>query len=99
MTTKTIQIPEDVVKDIQEKDVTAQSLQAVIADLANNHGADSQDTITVSPVFMNLMKQLAAAKIAFDNAKNAMVLKYLKPVDDNVTNWNLDYGTGVLSYE
>ena len=26
MTTKTIQIPEDVVKDIQEKDVTAQSM-------------------------------------------------------------------------
>ena len=99
MTTKTIQIPEDVVKDIQEKDVTAQSLQAVIADIANNHGADTQDTISVSPVFMGLMKQLTAAKIAFDNAKNAMVLKYLKPVDENVKSWNLDYGTGVLSYE
>ena len=99
MTTKTIQIPEDVVKDIQEKDVTAQSIQAIISDLANSHGADTQDTISVSPVFMGLMKQLTAAKIEFENAKNDMVLKYLKPVAENVSNWSLDYGTGELSYE
>ena len=98
MTTKTIQIPEDVVKDIQEKDVTTQSIQAIINDLLNSHGADSQDTISVSPVFMGLMKQFTAAKIEFENAKNAMVLKYLKPTNDEVTNWNLDYGTGELSY-
>lgn len=96
---KTIQIPEEVAKDIQEKDVTVQSLRTIISDLANNHGADVQDAISTSPVFMGLVKQLTAAKIEFDNAKNAMVLKYLKPIDGSATNWNLDYGTRELRYE
>ena len=100
MTTKTIQIPEDVVKDIQEKDAKIRALEGVLARaLDNDYSSKVMTTGSPSVVENALIDRLTQAHIAFEDAKNAMVLKYLSSETKEVKNWTLDYGKRELSYE
>ena len=100
MAIKTIQIPEDVVNDIQEKDAKIRAIEGVLARAFDNDYA-SKVAATGSPSVVEnaMLDRLTKAHVDFENAKNAMVLKYLSAEISNIKNWTLDYGTKKLSYE
>lgn len=97
MTTKTIQIPEDVVDAIQYQDSKQQAINNIVAKLIDTHSTDSDDSFMNSPVFRNYNNMAADEMMKFDKLKNDMALKYI-PEDDfkAAKRWTLDYGTGNL---
>lgn len=95
---KVINIPEDVVADIETKDLKCQSLSAILKDLIETHSKDEDTSFMTSPVIMALQKQITDARKDWEDAKNAMALKYINDVDSkHTTNWNLNYGTCELT--
>ena len=99
MTTKTIQIPEDVVKDIQEKNADVTVCMQTLNDLVNAHYTDEDTTFFDSPVIAKLRDKASEAQIAFDNAKNALVEKYIPDEDrESAREWDLSYSSGILTY-
>ena len=97
MTTKTIQIPEDVVDAIQYQDSKQQAINNIVAKLINDHANDGDDSFMDSPVFRKYTDMAAEEVMKFDKLKNDMALKYI-PKDEFETakKWTLDYGTGNL---
>ena len=99
MTTKTIQIPEDVVKDIQKKNAEVTVCMQTLDDLVNAHYADEDASFFDSPVVAKLREKAGEAQIAFDDAKNALVEKYIPNEDrENAREWDLSYSSGILTY-
>ena len=94
MTTKTIQIPEDVVDAIQYQDAKRQAINNIVAKLIDSHSMDNDDSFMNSPVFRNYSNMAAEEMMKFDKLKNDMVMKYI-PKDEFETakKWTLDYGT------
>lgn len=99
MTTKTIQIPEDVVKDIQRKNADVTVCMQTLDDLVNSHYADEDTSFFDSPVIAKLREKASEAQIAFDDAKNALVQKYIPDEDrENAREWDLSYSSCLLKY-
>ena len=90
-------IPEDVVNDIQLKDMTVQSMRSVIASLLEMHAEDVDAKLVNSPVFEEYHRRMAEAQNEFAKAKDAMIVKYVTEDDRKIMmNWNLDYNSRLL---
>lgn len=95
---KVITIDENVVADIQMKDISMQTANDVIAKLIDAHQLDTDTSVLDSPVFKAYHDSAVEKRLAFENAKDAMVLKYIpKEFQDRVKNWNLNYSTNELT--
>lgn len=94
---KIIKVDAEVVSDIETKDSKYQALSAVLQNLIETHLINNDVTFMDSPVVLKLQDQITTAKKAWEDAKNAMALKYIPKADIKHTkNWTLDYGTNEL---
>lgn len=99
MEVKKIQIDEDVVADIQMKDAAVQVLQRTLSIFLDTHALDATDDILSSPICIGFQKKLVDAKVAFEKAKDAMISNTFDEVAiRKITNWDLNYSSGTLSY-
>ena len=93
-----IQIPENVVNDIQLKDFEAISMQMVITNMLEAHALDDDTRIIDSPVFKGYQNRLAQVHKEFEQAKNNMLSSYVdKEIHQNTFNWTLDYNSCTLT--
>jgi len=99
MEVKKIQIDEDVVADIQMKDAAVQVLQRTLSIFLDTHALDATADILNSPVCIGFQKKLVDAKVAFENAKDAMINStFDETARHKITNWDLNYSACMLSY-
>lgn len=92
MSTKIINVEESIVNDIQTKDIAVQSMQDVLTNLLESHALDEKVSILESPLVNAYQVKIIEAKKAFEQAKDALVDKYIEPeLQKKVTNWSLNY--------
>lgn len=97
---KVINIPEDVVNNIEMKDSKFQALSSILQSLIEAHLINTDTSFMTSPVVLKLQEQIAEARTAWENAKNDMALKYISKEDsERVQSWSLNYGTNELTLE
>ena len=91
---KVVRVDEEVVNNIQAKDVEAQVAKDVISQLVETHNLDEDVSFMQSPVFQALQKDAAQKQIEFEKVKQQMASKHI-PADikDKAKEWNLDYYT------
>lgn len=92
-----IQIPENIVNNIQLKDFEMIAMQAVITNMLEAHSLDIDTKIIDSPVFLGYQNKLVQVKQAFEQLKDNMIYQYVdEETRKKVTNWNLDYSSCTL---
>ncbi len=98
MKTMKVQVNEDVVNDIQLKDVEAQMSKEVIVQIIESHKFEEDTSFMESPVFKAYQKDSADKQIAFEKAKNDMAESNIPAhLRDSVKEWNLNYFTCELT--
>lgn len=87
-------IPENVVNEIQLKDLKVQSMQGVISSFLEMHSLDNNTVAIESPVFQGYQKMLCEAKKDFEDAKNDLIAEFVEDeLKPKVNTWNLDYNS------
>lgn len=95
---RVINIPEDVVSAIEKRDLKYQALKETLKELVETHALDENTSFLDSPVITRLTEKITDARKDWEDAKNAMALKYISETDSKrLTNWNLNYGTCELT--
>ena len=96
--TKTFEVNEDVVNDIQAKDIEAQVSKEVILQLMDMHKLDEDASLFESPLFKAYEKESAEKRMAFERAKDKMATEVI-PADvrAKIKSWSLDYYTNILT--
>lgn len=85
--------------EIRAADVMYSSLRMLIADILESHVMDAHDIITESAMFTSLLSDAADALRDFDTCKSSMIDRISIGTDSVITDWSLDYETGILSYD
>lgn len=92
----TYDVAKDDVNAVQEADCRVQAMKDVLAALMESHVDDAGFLET--PLVKRYMEMLGAAKCDFESKKDALAVKYIpEDIRNSAGNWNLDYGTGVLT--
>ncbi len=93
-----IKVDEEVVADIQAKDISAKTAEDIIAKMIDQHQLDTDTSFMKSPVFREYQKEATAKRLEWERAKDAMALKFIpEKLSDKVKSWNLNYGTNELT--
>jgi len=66
--------------------------------LIENHKSDMDDSVLSSPAFVNYHKELSEKQAEYELAKTEMTKVYI-PKDLDNYNWNLDFGTHILTVD
>ena len=95
-----IQIPQEIVNNIQLKDFEVASMQAVIANILETHAFDKDARVVKSPVFIGYQDKLVQIKKEFEDAKDNMLITFIdKDTRTKVMNWSLDYSSYTLTLQ
>ena len=100
-TKQQITIDKDTCDDIRVADINFQSQKSVIINLLETHAMNLKDTLTQTVLFVSLLKRAAEAMQEWDSLKQNMLKTYVEdagrvPDGSVVTDWKLDYTTGIL---
>lgn len=100
-TKQQITIDKDTCDDIRVADINFQSQKSVIINLLETHAMNLKDTLTQTVLFVSLLKRAAEAMQELDSLKQNMLKTYVEdagrvPDGSVVTDWKLDYTTGIL---
>lgn len=100
-TKQQITIDKDTCDDIRVADINFQSQKSVIINLLETHAMNLKDTLTQTVLFVSLLKRVAEAMQEWDSLKQNMLKTYVEdagrvPDGSVVTDWKLDYTTGIL---
>ena len=100
-TKQQITIDKDTCDDIRVADINFQSQKNNIINLLETHAMDLADTLTQTVLFMSLLKRVADAMQEWDSLKQDMLKKNVEdagkiPDGSVITDWKLDYTTGIL---
>lgn len=100
-TEQQITIDKDTCDDIRVADINFQSQKSVIINLLETHAMNLKDTLTQTVLFVSLLKRAAEAMQEWDSLKQNMLKTYVEdagrvPDGSVVTDWKLDYTTGIL---
>lgn len=100
-TKQQITIDKDTCDDIRVADINFQSQKSVIINLLETHVMNLKDTLTQTVLFVSLLKRAAEAMQEWDSLKQNMLKTYVEdagrvPDGSVVTDWKLDYTTGIL---
>jgi len=88
-----INIPEDVVEEIQLKDAKVRAHQGILTSFLESHTLDSSADILERPIIVKYQEMTAEAQAEFEKAKDTMIMSFVDPeVQKTVASWNLDYG-------
>lgn len=101
-TKQQITIDKDTRDDIRVADINFQSQKNNIINLLETHAMDLADTLTQTVLFMSLLKRVADAMQEWDSLKQDMLKKNVEdagkiPDGSVITDWKLDYTTGILN--
>ena len=95
-----IQIPAEVVNNIQVKDFEIISMQNVIASLLESHLLDEDDRMIKSPIFIGYQEKLTKLRKEFEDAKDKMLIDFIDAeTRATVMNWGLDYNSCTLTLQ
>lgn len=95
---KVILVDEEVVADIQLKQMEYETRAAIVKEFLTEHQLDTDDRALTSPVFTRFQKDMTKARLEWERAKDQMALKLIPDnIKDKVKNWNLNYGTNELT--
>jgi hypothetical protein len=100
-TKQQITIDKDTCDDIRVADINFQSQKSNIINLLETHAMDLKDTLTHTVLFVSLLKRVADAMQEWDSLKQDMLKAYVEdagkvPDGSEITDWKLDYTTGIL---
>lgn len=100
-TKQQITIDKDTCDDIRAADINFQSQKSNIINLLETHAMNLKDTLTQTVLFVSLLKRVAEAMQEWDFLKQNMLKTYVEdagrvPDGSMVTDWKLDYTTGIL---
>lgn len=100
-TKQQITIDKDTCDDIRVADINFQSQKSNIINLLETHAMNLKDTVTHTVLFVSLLKRVADAMQEWDSLKQDMLKTYVEdagrvPDGSVVTDWKLDYTTGIL---
>ena len=97
---KTIIIDENVVSDIQKKDIARQVAEETLKMLIDSHSMDNDASFMQSPVFKACQEEIVNKRIEWENAKNNMIVSFvMEDIRNKIIEWNLNYGTNELVIE
>jgi len=93
-----IKVNEEIVADIQLKQMKYETKRQIVKEFLTEHQLDRDDKALSSPIFATFQESMFADKLAWEQAKDAMVMQYI-PEDkqSKVKGWNLSYGTNELT--
>lgn len=93
-----IKVNEEIVADIQLKQMKYETERQIVKEFLTEHQLDRDDKALSSPIFATFQESMVADKLAWEQAKDAMVMQYI-PEDkqSKVKSWNLSYGTNELT--
>lgn len=95
---KVVLVDEEVVADIQLKQMEYETRAAIVREFLTEHQLDTDDRALTSPVFTRFQKDTAKSRLVWERAKDQMALKFIPDnLKDKVKNWNLNYGTNELT--
>ena len=95
-----IQIPQEIVNNIQLKDFEVISMQSVIANLLETHALDKDERVIKSPVFVGYQNRLVKVRKEFEDAKDKMLVDFIDAeTRATVMNWGLDYNSCTLTLQ
>jgi hypothetical protein len=100
-TKQQITIDKDTCDDIRVADINFQSQKSNIINLLETHAMNLKDTLTQTVLFVSLLKRVTEAMQELDFLKQNMLKTYVEdagrvPDGSVVTDWKLDYTTGIL---
>ena len=100
-TKQQITIDKDTCDDIRVADINFQSQKSNIINLLETHAMNLKDTLTQTVLFVSLLKRVTEAMQEWDFLKQNMLKTYVEdagrvPDGSVVTDWKLDYTTGIL---
>lgn len=100
-TKQQITIDKDTCDDIRVADINFQSQKSNIINLLETHAMNLKDTVTHTVLFVSLLKRVADAMQEWDSLKQDMLKAYVEdtgkvPDGSEITDWKLDYTTGIL---
>ena len=87
-------VDEAVVSDIQIKDAEARTSREILAQIVDMHRFDGDVSFVNSTVFRAYEKECAKKTAEYENAKSAMVAKYITgDLAKKAKEWHLSYYT------
>ena len=91
-----IQIPEDVVNEIQMRDVEATGARDVFRLFCDMHALDEDDSFEQSPMYKAYKTIVDIKNTSFEDAKDKMIKQY---IHENFKSWKLNYFTNELTID
>lgn len=93
-----INVNEETVSLLQRLNYDVSSRRDTICFLLDQHKMDEDDTLLTSKVFNTYQSQLSSLSAEYELAKDEMIRTYVdESIIPNITNWNLDFSTGILN--
>lgn len=97
---KSIILPSEVVKGIEQADLRATALKDLVSSLMEKHANDPDNSFIGSPGFQQLLNQYAEANGDYKKKKLVIEPKYVPQEEGYVAqNWNLNYESCTLTVE
>lgn len=98
MRTIDIELPQEVVNEVQRAGLEAKSRQGVIDRYFEKHLEDNDASALDAKPFKHFMSLLAEAEAEFELAKDAITDEYLPDyLKNHECDWTLDYNTCVMT--
>lgn len=92
-----INVNDDTVSLLQRLNYDVSSRRDTICFLLDQHKMDEDDTLLTSKVFQSYQSQLSSLSAEYELAKDEMIRTYVDAdIIPKITNWNLDFNTGIL---
>lgn len=98
MKTIEIEVPQEVVNQIERCQYEVNSRQGVIDRYLEKHMNDTDGSAIESAPFQYFMSQLAAAEAELEITKNQMSEVYIpQALKEHQTEWIIDFSTGIMT--
>ena len=93
-----IKVNEEIVNDIQAKDVSLQTSKEILIQMLDMHKLDRDTSFMETPIFKAYQQDIENKRLEFDKAKDKMASEYIpENLAEKVKEWNLNYFTNELT--
>lgn len=100
MKTITVEVPEEMVNELERCQYETNCRQSVIDRYLDKHANDANGKALETEVFKHFMSLLAEVEAEYEMAKEAISKTYVpEQLQGHQVNWNLDFQTNILTID